>query len=68
MPPAVTVIRIDVDPGELDQSVKPSIAIEADAHEAAVALLEAVEAGQPPTAGVVASRTDAARALGSAVA
>ena len=38
VPPDVTVIRIDVDPGELDQSVKPSIAIEADAHEAAVAL------------------------------
>ena len=52
-------------PAELDQSVKPSIAIEADADEAAVALLEAVEAGQPPTAGVVASRTDAARALGA---
>jgi acetolactate synthase-1/2/3 large subunit len=65
VPPEVTVIRIDVDPGELDQSVKPSIAIEADAHEAAVALLEAVEAGQPPTASVVASRTDAARALGA---
>ena len=48
--------------------MKPSIAIEADAHEAAVALLEAVEAGTPPTADVVASRTDATRALGAAAA
>jgi len=63
--PDITVIRIDVDPSELDQSVKPSIAIEADAHEAVVALLEAVEAAPSPPAGAVATRTDATRELGA---
>ena len=65
VPPDVTVIRIDVDPSELDQSVKPSIAIEADAHEAVVALLGAVEAAPSPPGGAVATRTDAARELGA---
>ncbi len=64
VPPGVEVIRIDVDPNELDQSVKPSIAIEADAGEAAGALLEAVEASGPPAADVVAARTASARELG----
>jgi acetolactate synthase-1/2/3 large subunit len=50
VPPTVEVIRVDIDPSELDQSVKPSIAIEADAGMAAVALLEAVEASSPPGA------------------
>ena len=35
VPPTVDVIRVDIDRSELDQSVKPSIAIEADAGAAA---------------------------------
>jgi acetolactate synthase-1/2/3 large subunit len=65
VPPTVEVIRVDVDPAELDQSVKPLIAIEADAGAAAVALLEAVDASGAPDAGVVASRVAAARELGA---
>ena len=64
VPASVEVIRVDVDPDELDQSVKPSIAIEADAAAAIVALRDAVDASRPPAANVVASRTEATRALG----
>jgi acetolactate synthase-1/2/3 large subunit len=64
VPPTVEVIRVDIDPSELDQSVKPSIAIEADAGAAAVALLEAVKASSPPGTDVVASRVAVCRELG----
>ncbi len=64
VPPSVVVIRVDIDPAELDQSVKPSIAIEADATEAAAALLAAVEASGPPPPDVVAARTAATSELG----
>jgi acetolactate synthase-1/2/3 large subunit len=58
------VTRVDAPPGELDQSVKPSIAIEADAAAAIAALRAAVDASGPPSAAVVASRTEATRLLG----
>ncbi len=64
VPPSVEVIRVDVDPNELDQSVKPTVAIEADAELAASALLAAIVAGAGPRADVVADRTAAAGALG----
>ncbi len=64
VPPDLTVIRVDVDPAELDQSVKPSLAIEADAREAAVALLTAVDAAGRPSGDLVAARTNEARGLG----
>ncbi len=64
VPPAAAVIRVDVDAGELDQSVKPTIAIESDAAEAASALCAAIDATSGPSRDVVAERTAAAAALG----
>ena len=58
VPPGADVIRIDVDPSELDESVKPSIAIEADAREALLSLLAAIDAA-PPSPAIVAERTAA---------
>ena len=58
VPPGADVIRIDVDPAELDESVKPSIAIEADAREALISLLDAIDTAPPSPAGV-AERTAA---------
>ncbi|RPI05391.1 MAG: hypothetical protein EHM63_09330, partial [Actinobacteria bacterium] len=54
----------DVDAGELDQSVKPTIAIESDAAEAASALCAAIDATSGQSRDVVAERTAAAAALG----
>jgi acetolactate synthase-1/2/3 large subunit len=64
VPPAAAVIRIDVDPGELDQSVKPTIAIESDAAEAAASLCAAIDATSGPSRDAVAERTAAAVVLG----
>ena len=66
MPPDVTVIRVDVDPGELDQSVKPSITVEADAHEATLSVARGGR-GRRSTHGqhAVAARTDATHDLGA---
>ncbi|HMK11478.1 MAG TPA: thiamine pyrophosphate-binding protein [Acidimicrobiales bacterium] len=63
VPPNVEVIRVDVDPGELDQSVKPSIAIESDAGAAARALLDAIDPAELPARDVDA-RSEAIHDLG----
>jgi acetolactate synthase-1/2/3 large subunit len=64
VPPSVTVIRVDVDPAELDQSIPADLAVEADAGAAATALVDLLESLPGPAERAVAERTAAARELG----
>lgn len=60
----IKVIRVDLDPIEINRIAKPAVALVADAKEAAAALLQAVDA----QAGRPASRRDELDALKSKVA
>jgi acetolactate synthase-1/2/3 large subunit len=60
----IKVIRVDLDPVEINRIAKPAVALVADAKEAAAALLQAVDA----QAGRPASRRDELDALKSKVA
>ncbi len=62
VPAGTAVIRVDVDPTELDQSVTPAIAIHADAGAAVTALVAALGSRRDPPDR--AARTAAVRELG----